>query len=182
MINNDFYAEYLVEKKPSGADTAKKLLIGIAAVLLSGFVMLFTFFPMSIGPAALVIYGAYYVISGLDTEYEYILTNGELDIDKISGKRKRKRLITAVIADFTSFGKLSDAPEEPDGCTTVLASDGTGENLYYADLVHKSAGNVRIIFTPSEKIIDGVGIFLPRQLKAEFNRNRVRKANDPENE
>lgn len=173
-MNNDFYAEYLVSKRPSGGDTAKKVLIGLAALLLAAFFMLIIIFPLSILPAGLIIYGGYYLMTGIDTEYEYILTNGDLDIDKISGKRKRKRLITAKIGEFTSFGKLSEAPEEPDGCTTVLAGDGTRENLYYADFRHQSAGNVRLIFSPSDKILEGVGMFLPRQLRAEFNRNRGR--------
>lgn len=172
MINNDFYAEYLVAKKADGSDMAKKVLIGIATALLAGFFLAVFILPICLVLAGLVFYGGYYLITGLDTEYEYILTNGELDIDKIIGKRKRKRLITAPIGDFTSFGKYSEAPQQPDNCTVVLAGDGTGENLYYADFKHKSAGNVRIVFTPSEKILDGVGIFLPRQLRAEFNRNR----------
>ena len=176
-MNNDFYAECLVTKAPTGADTAKRIGIGLAAAILAAGALWFIFFPMSILIIAGVFYGAYYLMTGIDAEYEYILTNGDIDIDKIIGKRKRKRLLSASIGDFTAFGTLDEAPDF-DG-TTVLASSGSGKD-YYADFVHKSEGNVRLIFTPNEKILDGMELFLPRQLKMEFKRKRV-KLEKPEN-
>ncbi|MCM1577317.1 MAG: DUF6106 family protein [Ruminococcus sp.] len=175
MVNSDFYAEYLVQKKPTGLDLVKKGLIGVAAAALAAgfFLMFFMMFPLNLAGVALIFYLAYLLITNVDVEYEYILTNGEMDVDKVIGRRKRKRLITAPIEDFTAFGQLADAPEEADGCTTVLADDGSSQNVYFADFVHKSAGNVRIIFSPSEKILDGMEIFLPRQLKAELKKNRT---------
>ena len=174
MINSDFYAEYLVPRKPSAIDLVKKGLIGVAAAALAAgfFLMFFMMFPLNLAGVGLIFYLGYLFITNIDVEYEYIVSNGEMDVDKIMGKRKRKRLVTAPIDEFTAFGKLEDAPEEADGCTTVLADDGYSENRYFADFVHKSAGNVRIIFSPSEKILDGMELFLPKQLKAEFKKNR----------
>lgn len=40
------------------------------------------------------LYGGYILITNMSVEYEYIVTNGEMDIDKIIAKRRRKRLIT----------------------------------------------------------------------------------------
>ena len=170
-MNNDFYAECLVAKAPTGADTAKRIGIGLAAAILAAAALWFIVFPMSILIIAGVFYGAYYLMTGIDAEYEYILTNGDIDIDKIIGKRKRKRLLSASIGDFTAFGTLDEAADF--NGTTVLASSGSGKD-YYADFVHKSEGNVRLIFTPNEKILDGMELFLPRHLKMEFKRKRVR--------
>ncbi|MGN1105786.1 MAG: hypothetical protein ACI4RH_03980 [Huintestinicola sp.] len=169
-MNNDFYAECLVNKAPTGGDTAKRILIGLGAAVLSAGAFLFLF-TLSFVIIAGIFYGAYYLMTSIDTEYEYILTNGDFDIDKIIGKRKRKRLVSASIGDFTAFGLLSEAPDF--NGTTVLASSGSGTD-YYADFVHKTEGNVRLIFTPNEKILDGMELFLPRQLKLEFKKKRVR--------
>ena len=170
---NDFYAEYLVEKNPTGADTAKKVLLVIGMIVLSG--LLFVFFGvLSLVPVGFLLYGGFYLLTGLSTEYEYIITNGSLDVDKVSGQRSRKRLISTDISTFTAFGKLSDAPEAPADCTTVLASDNTGGEDYFADLKHASAGNVRLIFSPNEKIVEGVEVFLPRQVKAEYRQKYSR--------
>lgn len=164
---SDFYAEYLVQKTPTGADKAITALIVVGMIVLS--IVLFLFFGLlSVVPVGFLLYGGFYLLTGLSTEYEYIITNGSLDVDKVSGQRSRKRLISTDIATFTSFGKLSDAPEAPADCTTVLASDNNGGEDYYADLKHSSAGNVRLIFSPNEKIVDGVEMYLPRQVKAEY--------------
>jgi len=108
---------------------------------------------------------------GVDCEYEYIFTNGSLDIDKIIGKRSRKRLVSAECENFTSFGMLKNAPAAADGITTVLASDGTGEGEYYADFKHSSAGNVRLIFTPDEEMIKVITSAIPRPVLAEYKKN-----------
>lgn len=176
-MNSDFYSEQLVTKKQSGGDTAKKVLAGIGTAAVAALVFLITFilFPVNLVLVGFVFYGGYYLMTGFDTEYEYIITNGDLDIDKISGKRKRKRLLSTKIEDFTAFGKLSEASEAQNGVTTVLVTDGTDENAYYADLKHQSAGNVRLIFTPDEKTLEGVTMFLPRQLKVEQMKKRFEK-------
>lgn len=179
IMNNDFYAECLVSKAPTAADTVKRVLIGLGTAVLAAGAFWFIFFPISLFIIAGVFYGAYYLMTGIDAEYEYILTNGDLDIDKIIGKRKRKRLVTASIGDFIAFGKLSEAGDF-DG-TTVLASSGSGQD-YYADFVHKTEGNVRLIFTPSEKILDGMELFLPRQLRQDFKLKRVRLTKETEEE
>ena len=171
-MNNDFYSEQLVAKKSGGSETAKKILIGVLTALVAAFLFLIIIFPLSLLLVGLVFYGGYYLMTGIDTEYEYILTNGDLDIDKITGKRKRKRLLSTKIGDFTAFGKLEEAHEAADKVTTVLVTDGTNEGAYYADFRHQSAGNVRLIFTPNEKTMEGVKMFLPRQLKAEMMRKK----------
>ncbi|UKI37385.1 MAG: DUF6106 family protein [Clostridiales bacterium] len=38
-----------------------------------------------------VVYGAYILITHFNVEYEYILTNGDIDIDKIIAKKKEKK-------------------------------------------------------------------------------------------
>ena len=119
-MNNDFYSEQLVAKKSGGSETAKKILIGVLTALVAAFLFLIIIFPLSLLLVGLVFYGGYYLMTGIDTEYEYILTNGDLDIDKITGKRKRKRLLSTKIGDFTAFGKLEEAPEAADKVTTVL--------------------------------------------------------------
>lgn len=166
---SDVYVEQLVEKRSCTADTLKKIGIVLGAVILS--VLAFWFmYAIGLLLAAAIFYGGYYLLTGIDCEYEYIFTNGDLDIDKIKGKRSRNRLVTAQCENFTSFGRLVDAPEAASGVTTVLAAGGD-EEQYYADFKHSSAGDVRLIFTPDERILEAVTAALPRQVKAEYKRS-----------
>lgn len=92
----DNIAEQLVEKRRTGADLAKKILISAGALIIASFFMyiaMMGFFVMVI-LAVLVLAGGVWLLGNFNIEYEYILTNNDLDIDKVIGKRKRKRMIS----------------------------------------------------------------------------------------
>ena len=98
--------------------------------------------------------------------YEYAVTNGEMDVDKIIARRKRVHLITVSTAKFDAYGEMTDAvPDDPDR-TIVLCSDNTGEGEYYADLETEEYGATRIIFTPNEAVQEAINAALPRQLRS----------------
>lgn len=175
----DIFVEQIVKKAPNGKDTAKKVFIVLCTCLLTAvlaFVMMFM--PVFSGVALLllfgVLYGSYYLITGIDVEYEYIVTNGEMDIDKIIAKRKRSRLITGKVSSFEAFGKYADAPDI-DSSVTIVSAVGTSlsgadTEEWYADFTHASAGKVRLIFSAEDKVIEAIRPFLPRQLKVNLNK------------
>jgi len=163
----DVYVEQLIVKPADGKDNAKKAAIIIIALLLIAFCITTFFFIFAIPAAFGIAYGAYYLLTGVYCEYEYIITNGDIDIDKIVGKRKRTRLVSASVKNFTSFGRLENAPNAANGVTTVMASDGSG-NDFYADFTHSKLGETRIIFSPNEKTLEAIKPFLPRTIKRDF--------------
>ncbi|MDE5577228.1 MAG: hypothetical protein K2J11_07570 [Oscillospiraceae bacterium] len=175
----DVFVEQIVKKATSGKDTAMKLLIGIGIGVLSA-VCVFTFlfvipFPgMGLLLMAGIFYGGFHLITNLDCEYEYIVTNGEIDVDKIIAKRKRVRLVTAKASAFEAFGEYNEnSPVAADGVTTVYAageSDSESAKNYYADFKHASAGNVRLIFTPEERVVDAIVPFMPAPLRISFKK------------
>ncbi len=176
----DIFVEQIVKKAPNGKDTAKKVLM-VAGMCLLAAVLAFVimYIPAFSGVALLLlfgmVYGGYYLITGLEVEYEYIVTNGEIDIDKIIAKRKRSRLITVKVSSFEAFGKYADAPDIDSGVTTVnavgVSLSGAETTEWYADFNHPSAGKVRLIISAEDKVIEAIRPFLPRQLKVNFNKN-----------
>ncbi len=164
----DRFTEQLVKKQPSSADTAKKLavivggLLLMAATIFVAFITgLFIILTITLGLG----YLGYFMLTGMSIEYEYTFTNGELDIDKISGQRKRQHLITVDASKFEDFGKVTaDMPQKYD-VTLVLCSDNTGTDEYYADLTTEDYGETRIIFTPGEKMAGYIEEALPRNLR-----------------
>ena len=170
----DIFVEQIVKKEASGKTIALKVIIGIAAAIIcviSVFLMLIGF-AIALFIALGALYGAYYLMTNLDVEYEYIVTNGEIDVDKIIAQRKRKRLLTVKASNFEHFGKLADAAALGTG-VTVINAEGTSANAsesYYADFTHSAFGNVRLIFTPEEKVIDAVKPYFSRNLRIEYDR------------
>ncbi|MGN0553398.1 MAG: hypothetical protein ACI4I1_08440 [Oscillospiraceae bacterium] len=169
----DIFVEQLVRKPADGKSTALKLLIVFGVVVVSLFCLYLTLIGIVIALLLIfaAIYGGFYLISGLNSEYEYIVTNGEIDIDKIIAQRKRKRLITAKPSKFEAFGKLADAA--PVSGITVVEANGISKEEaedYYIDFTHDSFGKVRLIFTPTERTIEAITPFLPRLVKMEYDK------------
>ncbi|MBQ4516800.1 MAG: hypothetical protein II978_08435 [Clostridia bacterium] len=94
----DVFLEYLLEKKSTMTDVLKKLGVVLAAFVLMIIVInilaMFGPFVTSYMPLFLagIVYAAYIVMRNFNLEYEYIFTNGDLDIDIIKSRKVRKRL------------------------------------------------------------------------------------------
>lgn len=114
-------------------------------------------------------YGCFYYASLKRIEYEYIFTNGDMDVDKIMGQRKRKRLVTIDITAIAQFGKITDEKRSEilsSEYTVIDASDNLGtDDDYYLQCKHKSLGMCYLIFTPSEEFVEELKPFFPRALK-----------------
>ena len=87
---SDLYSELLVKKKQTGKDLAIKygLIVLTVIMVLGGLVLN----ALLLVPAIALGVACYFVIPKTDLEYEYLFVNGELDIDKIMAKSKRKRV------------------------------------------------------------------------------------------
>lgn len=173
----DRFSEQLVERASDKKGMFLKGLVVagliLVLVLLGYLTVLFqysiTLFCLVAGAGA--IWLAVYIMQGLNTEYEYIVTNDDFDIDKISGKRKRKRLISVDLKSVDDFGPyLNETELNPD--VTVLAEDGTGIDLWYVFIETESTGKVAIIFNPDERtrknIIGGLEPVLRAKLSAKY--------------
>ena len=97
-------------------------------------------------------------------EFEYIYTNGEIDIDKIMAKRKRKRLLTLKISSFDSFDEFSMEWYRSQQFDHVLnasaAMDEPGN--YYAVYRNREGKRCLVILSPEERLLN--------ELKQQFKR------------
>ena len=162
----DTFAEQLVVKPMTPQDQLKKTgLILVTVVLCLGLTYLsLTFMPLILLVVCAVAYGAYFLITGMNVEYEYSVTNGELDVDKIIAKRKRKHMLTVKISDFETVGLESEAKFD-NTVTTFLVGDGDEEHYYAADFQHESLGRVRLVFSPNERVLEAIRSSLKRGLR-----------------
>lgn len=177
-VNNmDRFSEQLVERAADKKTMFLKGLViaGLIAVLavLGYITVLFQLTPVFVCLmlAAGAVWLTVYIMQGLNVEYEYIVTNDDLDIDKITGKRKRKRLISVDLKSVDEFAPyLNDTELHSD--VTVLAEDGTGIDMWYVFIETESTGKVAIIFNPDERtrknIIGGLEPMLRAKLSAKY--------------
>ncbi len=170
----DVFIEHLVKKRPTGADTAKKIGLVLAVVVILAACILFMppqFLTLSFLILCGACYGAYWLISGMNIEYEYILTNGEIDVDKIIAQRKRKRLITVNVKTFEAFGPYKAAEHANRSYDNrVLACESEdSEGVYYAAFQHSTLGHCLLVFNPDDRVLNGIKSYLPRMVAAHGN-------------
>ncbi len=163
----DTYSEQLVTRASTGADKAKKILISAGAILLATILMwlsvIFTMYTLIL-LVFVVLGGAVYLVSNMDVEYEYIVTNSEMDVDKIIGRRKRKRMITI---DLQSAEDMAPYPASEDIKVeaTVHASTGYENDAYYLLAQHGTYGKIMLIFNPNKKTREAIMQEVPNQLR-----------------
>ena len=94
----DTFFEQIVRIKKSGSTLALVLFIWFLAISVAVFLF---FFPLLGALSAIVIigilYGAWWLSTKFNVEYEYIVTNEDMDVDKIINKSARKRLASITL-------------------------------------------------------------------------------------
>lgn len=164
----DRFAEQLIEKLPDRADYFKRGLIAADEIFILVVLVYMTLWShytillFSVTAAFGSFWLTKYLWEGTNTEYEYIVTNDDLDVDKIIGKRKRKRMITVNLKAVTEFAPyLNETDVSAD--VTVVAHDGTGEDLWYLLAQSEKYGNLLILFNPNEAVKENlIGGFEPK--------------------
>lgn len=160
----DSFKELLVTRKPNNTVFLKRTVIFIAALLIA--VVLFIILNvMSLVLIALLFWGAYLLIKNFDVEYEYICTNGDLDIDKITAKSRRKRLISIDLKNVLYFGLLNDKNLNKD-YSIIDATSGESENeSYFIQCKDTKYGMCNVLITPDEDMLEVIKTYLPRTIR-----------------
>jgi len=101
-------------------------------------------------------FGAYYLFGTLNVEYEYIFTNGELDIDCIYSKSRRKRQFSGVVRDFEIMAHVEDKNHIRDfnsATETKDYSSGVVKDNTYAFLSSYKGKKLKVIIEPDEVMV-----------------------------
>lgn len=169
----DSFKEQIVKKEQTSRDSGMKMAFIIGTVVLASAALLagmvFTFMlPVGFVAAVIIIFGGYRLIQSLDLEYEYIFTNGDLDVDKVIAAKSRKNLVTVKIGDATDIGEFTG---EDSGSRTVVMASACNSDMkdYFLDFKHSEYGDTRVIFTPDNEMLMTIKSYLPRQIKNKLN-------------
>ena len=105
----DTFFEQIVSIKKSGKAVALFCLVWILALTLCAFLLLTGILGM-LTPILIIGlgYGAWWLTSKLNVEYEYIVTNGTMDIDKIVNKSSRQRISSFELDKVERLEKYND--------------------------------------------------------------------------
>lgn len=157
----DIFLEQLVKIKNNVIDyIVMALLIAVALVLA---VVLFIYsgaYPILIFGIVAVVYGTIKLLGMFYKEYEYILTNGTLDIDRITAKSSRVRLLSFECTDIIRAGRYNPKnPPVTDASQKYICANT--DNAYYL-LVKKESRKVLLVVSLNDKMLAAIKESLPR--------------------
>ena len=166
----DVFFEQLVKVK---IGTVRKVLIAATIIIAAIAIAVVTLAGITIVPMALsflidcgICYIAWWSICQYRWEYEYIITNGEFDVDKIINQRKRSRVVTFKCSAIEKIGKYNKEMQLSEGVEKIFACTASDECWY---VIVRSIDNRKIclVFDPDERILEGIKKYLPKQMALE---------------
>jgi hypothetical protein len=165
MYMGDVFIEHIVKKKPSVGDMMAKVGIVAAFILVSVIILMF----LPFGPLFVLVlgFGALYAMSFFNIEYEYIFTNGELDIDAIYSKSRRKRLFSAEIKPFEIMCHISEMSHNSMFAKATARKDyssGLINERTYMFLSNYKGQKLKITFEPSDEMLKSFRPYLGSRL------------------
>ncbi len=175
----DVFFEQIIKKKQNALQKFLKIGFIVTAIILIVFVLFYAVLLMGSGNpkysivASLLLLACFgigyltrWYVKRLYLEYEYSITNGDFDIDRIIGKAKRERIISTNCKDFEEFGVYDENTikrfENREFDSKVIAANLAESPLYYAVVTHKTAGSVLIVIQPNERILGALKKFIPK--------------------
>lgn len=160
----DNFVEQIVEcRPPKSANLIKAFMLALCAVSL-----IFLIIPyIGVFLTAIVIVVTIFVFRNYNYEYEYAYLSGELDVDKIIARSKRKRMASF---DFNRLelvapqGSQEDLRLEHNRYRTYNFTSNMPDARVYAAYTMKDNEMVKLLFEPNEKLLKELQYLAPRKV------------------
>lgn len=136
-----------------------------ATLVVCYFVLAFGAYLMGFAPILIVgaIYGAYKLSTRFSVEYEYIVTNGSFDVDKIIARSTRKRELSCELSGVERIEKYNPAAHPVGNFKkTVMACEPNDPNAYFMVVSEEGKGSRLVVFAPDERLRGAIVKALPK--------------------
>lgn len=161
------YFDEIHKKRMDGKSVFLKTLIVCVCIVLCPVLFLLGGGQFGLLLVAGVIYGAYWLFQRLNQEFEYIYTNGEVDIDVIYGRSSRKRLLTIKANQVEVMAKYEDGFASYRKNPSLRFLDASGKDIkdaYYA-VVNANGQKTLVLFSPSGRLVENLKLYLRERFR-----------------
>ncbi len=161
----DTFFEQITAVKKSGKDIAAITGIWLLAFIICFLLVLFmgylgSFSFLLIAGAR---FGAFKLSFRFNVEYEYIVTNGTMDIDKIINKSSRKRVLSFELATVSRLEKFNQGLlSSVNSKEIVTACNLNDPEAYLMVSSTEGKGTSYLIFAPDERVRGAIVKFVPK--------------------
>ena len=161
----DTFFEQIIQVKKNGKAAAAIIGIWLAAFIVCFLLIMFMPFlgTFSLLLAAGALFGAYKLCTRFNLEYEYIVTNGTMDIDKIINKSSRKRILSFELATVSRIEKFN--PAQLSGVNAkelFITCNQDDPGAYLMVSATEGKGTSYLVFAPDERVRSAIVKFVPK--------------------
>ena len=161
----DTFFEQIIAVKKTGKEIAAITGIWLLAFILCFLLVMFMAYIGSLAFLLIagILFGAFKLCGRFNIEYEYIVTNGTMDIDKIISKSSRKRMLSFELSAVSSIEKYKPALLANANQKDVLtACNTTDPNAYIMAFSAEGKGTKHLVFAPDERVKGAIIKFVPK--------------------
>ena len=173
----DGFCEQVVKRKVGFKQRlASVLLFSIFALLEVLFILLYLVVPSPFWIMMNIMVGlaAVFIISAalpriFKTEFDYSVVGNTLYVDKVIAAKKRKSYNSVEIPTIVDIAKIeNDNVPNPKYAKTYDGSEGGYEGNYYCVCHRAGKGKCLMLFSPSEKILQGMRPHMTREVQMQL--------------
>ena len=159
----DTFFEQITAVKKSGKDIAAITGIWLLAFIICFLLVLFMGYlgSFSFLLIAGALFGAFKLSCRFNVEYEYIVTNGTMDIDKIINKSSRKRVLSFELATVSRLEKFNQGLLSSVNSKEIVTACNLNDPEAYL-MVSSTKGTSYLIFAPDERVRGAIVKFVPK--------------------
>lgn len=159
---NDFYTEQLVKRKATG----KVILAKIGMIILTFLsLILLLRVPFAFILTAVLVAVDIFFFRNMDLEYEYLFVNGELDVDKITARSKRKTVFSTNLDELELLAPTGSSELRLVQAEKTYNFSSMTEGLKTYELIVSQKGQkIKVIFEPNDTILNGFKTLASRKV------------------
>lgn len=167
----DLFIEKIITRKRTTGDYLQLtgiVMVGVILLFAMGFVKLpdivsqFTLFIW-----AAIFYGIYRFSKSKNIEFEYAVTNGDMDIDKIIAQKKRKRLFSGHCREYEIIAKVKSDKYTQNYASiqnkVVAVTSLSDDDVFFLVAQYKGSRTI-VYFQPNEKMMKSFKTYISRKI------------------
>lgn len=172
MTDLDTFVEQIIVRQKTRKQTAYAITIMALTAFLISFSFLFLHPAFAIMLLLFLGWGMWWLLSGMNIEYEYSIAEGDIDIDRIVARRKRERVVSISLKKLEFAGRYRPEMWVERGIERVVmaAPSEQEEGLYCFSYRSKKRGYTLVIFQPNERVMAAFEQGLPRLLQKDLHK------------
>ena len=159
----DTFFEQIVSIRKSGKALAGIIGIWLLAFIISAALLLFPILgSFNLIIICGVLFGAFKLSTFFNIEYEYIITNGTLDVDKIINRSSRKRILSLELPQTSRLEKFNPHMLQNLNAKQVIIACNNTDEAYLLVSEKEGKGASYLVFAPDERLRSAIVKFVPK--------------------